>query len=118
MSIYNAMGIILRWKKFNDMLEIDILRYFLQNTLCVDCPEGQIWMIWVSKWDPDATLAKTMVEGGCISYFIYQKWWNVYKNRFLGKVQFIKWAALMVNRDFGPFDWKPSKLPRLFETSL
>ena len=36
MSLYNFMGIILRWKKFNYMLEIDIIRSTLQT----------IWMSW------------------------------------------------------------------------
>ena len=114
MSIYNAMGIKLRWKKFNNMLEIDIIRYLLQNIVCVDCPVGRIWMIWVSKWDPDAILAKTKAEGGCNWIFIS----NIKNGEMFTKIDFygkfnIKWAALMVNRDFGP-----SKLPRLFETSL
>ena len=31
-SLYNVMGIILRWRNFNYMLEIDILgNYFLNN---------------------------------------------------------------------------------------
>ena len=33
MSIYNAMGIILKWKKINDMFQIGILRNSSQNIL-------------------------------------------------------------------------------------
>ena len=39
------MGIILKWKKFNYMLEIDILRNFLQNILGV--LNGDFWgFVW------------------------------------------------------------------------
>ena len=37
------MGIILRWKNFNYMLEIDILR---NESHKYECPEG---VFWVSK---------------------------------------------------------------------
>ena len=54
--MYNAMRIILRCKRFNDVLEIDILR----NSLCTKyfgTPEGRFLRVCVSKWHPDALLA-------------------------------------------------------------
>ena len=59
MSIYYVMGIILKWKKFKCILEIDILWNYLWNILGVLTPEGWFLRIWVSKWYPDALLAKT-----------------------------------------------------------
>ena len=35
MSIYNAIGIILRWKTYNYMLDIDVLSISLPNVLGV-----------------------------------------------------------------------------------
>ena len=64
MSIYNIMGIILRWKKFKYMLEINILRKSIQNNF--GCPEGLFLRIWVSKQHPDALLDKNMLPLLCV----------------------------------------------------
>ena len=55
--LHNIMGIILRWKDFNFMLEIDILTNYSPPFLGV--LSGDFLRGWVSKRHPDALLAKT-----------------------------------------------------------
>ena len=47
-------------KKFNYMLEIDILRNSLQKNVGALRPEVCFLRVWVSKGHPDTLLAKTM----------------------------------------------------------
>ena len=42
---------------FNYILEIDILRNYLER---FGCPEGGFWEVWVSKGRLDALLVKTI----------------------------------------------------------
>ena len=54
------MGIILRWKSFNYMLEIDNLRSDAHKYLGV--LRGGFLRVGVYKLHPDAVMAKTMAE--------------------------------------------------------
>ena len=54
------MGIILSWKNYNYMLEIDILRNDSQKYLCV--LRGDFLGFGCPKRHPDALLAKTMTR--------------------------------------------------------
>ena len=57
MPINIDMAFILRWNKFNHMFENDILLNYSSQKF--GCPEGWFFWVWVSKWHPDALLAKT-----------------------------------------------------------
>ena len=56
-SLYNVMGIILRWKNFNSLLEIDILRNYYTKLLVV--LRGDFLGFGCLK-EPDIMLAKTL----------------------------------------------------------
>ena len=60
MSIYNAMGIILRWKLFNYVIEIGIFKNSSQKSLVV--LGGDFWELGWPKRHPDALLTMTMQE--------------------------------------------------------
>ena len=72
---YNdVVGIILRWKNFNYMLEIDTKKWLPER---FGCPEGWLLRVWVSKRYPDPLLAKTIPNSSrCVVVVARNLWWE------------------------------------------